>query len=325
MLGAFSALAELADLAEAIPEQSEQLDEPEPSRKRQKSTSHGDASAGPSTRSSSEQRRSVDKTDGPSTSASHMASIVSHGQNPLESQCQQWSQQLQQQRVSWSQRCDHILKEGGVKVSELDSATAEAEQYLWGDNDTEAVKAVAEQLLDAKAWVAKVYAFTKNKPTLQALKPIIQRDPAPCNMPAFTKLMEAFHQAGAWLVRAAEPLDDKPTELRVLETLCSEASRIPINISEAKGLRETMNAARKLAESLRNLLPTNREAGRVRRKGEEPVDVESLRAMKVPFPVLVVCVSYDCACLCCWMSHLRTYIAALVGQACCACKSVGMF
>ncbi len=42
-----------------------------------------------------------------------------------------------------------------------------------------------------------------------------------------------------------------------------------------------MNAARKLAESLRNLLPTNREAGRVRRKGEEPVDIESLRAMKV--------------------------------------------
>lgn len=42
-----------------------------------------------------------------------------------------------------------------------------------------------------------------------------------------------------------------------------------------------MNAARKLAESLRNLLPTNREAGRVRRKGEEPVDIESLRAIKV--------------------------------------------
>ncbi len=57
--------------------------------------------------------------------------------------------------------------------------------------------------------------------------------------------------------------------------------RIPINLPEAKGLRETMNAARKLAESLRNLLPTNREAGRVRRKGEEPVDIESLRAMKV--------------------------------------------
>ncbi len=57
--------------------------------------------------------------------------------------------------------------------------------------------------------------------------------------------------------------------------------RIPINLPEAKGLRETMSAARKLAESLRNLLPTNREAGRVRRKGEEPVDIELLRAMKV--------------------------------------------
>lgn len=42
-----------------------------------------------------------------------------------------------------------------------------------------------------------------------------------------------------------------------------------------------MNAARKLAENLRTLLPTNREAGRVRRKGEEPVDIELLRATKV--------------------------------------------
>ena len=57
--------------------------------------------------------------------------------------------------------------------------------------------------------------------------------------------------------------------------------RIPINLPEAKGLRETMNAARKLAENLRTLLPTNREAGRVRRKGEEPVDIELLRATKV--------------------------------------------
>ena len=199
----------------------------------------------------------------------------------LERQFHQWSQQLQKQRVSWFQRSEYILKQGGVKVSELDSATAEAEQYLWGDNDTESVQALADQLLDAKAWVSKVYAFTKNKPTLQALKPIIDRTPSPCNMPAFSKLKEAYHQAGVWLARAADPLSDKITELRAVETLCSEVSRIPINLPEAKGLRETMNAARKLADSLRNLLPTNREAGRVRRKGEEPVDIEALRAMKV--------------------------------------------
>ncbi len=78
-----------------------------------------------------------------------------------------------------------------------------------------------------------------------------------------------------------------------------QSCRIPINLPEAKGLRETMNAARKLAESLRNLLPTNREAGRVRRKGEEPVDIESLRAMKVSvcamketFTIVIVVLSY---------------------------------
>lgn len=300
VLDAFSALAELADLAEANPEQSEQSNDLEPSKKRHKSSSIADrASEAPSSRD----LHSADKADGAGTSASHMASLMSESQSlsdKLERQCQQWSQQLQQQRASWSLRCDHILTQGGVKVSELDSATAESEQYLWGDNDTASVKSIAAQLLDAKAWVARVYAFTKNKPTLEALKPIIQREPAPCSMPAFTKLREAFQQAEAWLVRAAEPLADKPTELKVLETLCSEASRIPINLPEAKGLRETMNAARKLAESLRNLLPTNREAGRVRRKGEEPVDIESLRAMKAQVLALHVT-----------MPELTTLVAAL--------------
>lgn len=42
-----------------------------------------------------------------------------------------------------------------------------------------------------------------------------------------------------------------------------------------------MNAARKLAEALRGVLPTSREAGRVRKKGEEPADVQALQAMKV--------------------------------------------
>ena len=60
-----------------------------------------------------------------------------------------------------------------------------------------------------------------------------------------------------------------------------QASRIPLNIPESKELRQNVTVARKLAEQLRNLLPTNREAGRVRRKGEEPVELEALRAIKV--------------------------------------------
>lgn len=280
-LDAFSALAELADLAEANPEPSE---EPESDRKRRRSCSHEDTNGSPPAHPVSHPPSSASEADGAGSSAAHSAAAMTKSGGPadqLERQSQHWSQQLQKQRVSWFQRSEFILKQGGVKPSELDNATAEAEQYLWGEDSTESVQAVADQLLDAKGWVSKVYAFTKNKPTLQALKPIIDRTPPPCNMPAFVKLKEAFQQAEAWLVRAADPLSDKITELRAVEALCSEASRIPINLPEAKGLRETMNAARKLADSLRNLLPTNREAGRVRRKGEQPVDVEALRSMKV--------------------------------------------
>lgn len=287
-LDAFSALAELADLAEANPEQSEeQSEEPdEPDKKRRRSHSRDRASADPLRQSSPHPPPSAGKgkAAGPGPSPAHSAAPMTQSASAaqqLERQSQQWSQQLQKQRVSWFERSNHILTQGGVKVSELESATAEAEQYLWGDDDIESVQAVADQLLDAKAWVSKVYAFTKHKPTLQALKPIVDRTPSPCSMPAFSKLKEAYQQAGAWLVRAADPLSDKTTELRAVETLCSEASRISVNLPEAKGLRETMHAARKLADSLRNLLPTNREAGRVRRKGEEPVNIEALRAMKV--------------------------------------------
>ena len=90
VLDAFSALAELADLAEAHPEQSEQSNDPEPSKKRHKSSSIADrASEAPSSRD----RHSADKADGPGTSASHMASLMSESQSlsdELERQCQQW-------------------------------------------------------------------------------------------------------------------------------------------------------------------------------------------------------------------------------------------
>ena len=68
--------------------------------------------------------------------------------------------------------------------------------------------------------VWQVYGCAKNKPTLQALQPLMERSPAPCSMPAFSKLKEAYQQAQAWLARAAEPLAGTITELRVLEGLC---------------------------------------------------------------------------------------------------------
>ena len=83
-------------------------------------------------------------------------------------------------------------------------------------------------LTHAASALLQVYACTKNKPTLQILKPLMERSPAPCSMPAFSKLKEAYQQAQAWLARATEPLAGTVTELRVLEALCSDASRIAV-------------------------------------------------------------------------------------------------
>lgn len=104
-------------------------------------------------------------------------------------------------------------------MSEVDALLAESEQFLWGSTDIETVQALAEQLASAKAWVSRVYACTKNKPTLQALQPIVERDPAPCSMPAFTKLKDAYQQAKAWLARAAEPLAGNLIELKVMHVV----------------------------------------------------------------------------------------------------------
>ena len=106
-------------------------------------------------------------------------------------------------------------------MSELDALLVESEQYLWGSTSVVTIQGLAEQLASTKAWVSKVYAFSKNKPTLQALQPIVERDPAPCSMPAFTKLREAFQQGQAWLARAAEPLAGSLTELKVPNLVCS--------------------------------------------------------------------------------------------------------
>ena len=72
--------------------------------------------------------------------------------------------------------------------------------------------------------MSAVQAAARNKPTRQIAKPLIERDPPPCTMPAFTKLQDAYHQTEAWLVRAADPISGKVTELKTLETLCSEVS-----------------------------------------------------------------------------------------------------
>ena len=76
--------------------------------------------------------------------------------DPLEAASKAWLQELQQQRDRWQERCTGLLQNGGAKVSELDALAAEAEQYLWGSGDMEALQALSDQLADAKSWVSKV-------------------------------------------------------------------------------------------------------------------------------------------------------------------------
>ena len=76
--------------------------------------------------------------------------------DPLEAATKAWLQELQQQRDRWQERCTDLLQHGGAKVSELDALAAEAEQYLWGSGDMEALQALSDQLADAKSWVSKV-------------------------------------------------------------------------------------------------------------------------------------------------------------------------
>ena len=42
-----------------------------------------------------------------------------------------------------------------------------------------------------------------------------------------------------------------------------------------------MNTARRLAEQIRAVLPVSRDVGRVRRKGDEPADIDTLQSLQV--------------------------------------------
>ena len=94
-LDGFSALAELAELAETNPDPPTEA-EHGPKRQRVNADSG-------TTQESSDRSTRVHQTP-------------SKAPDPLEAACQDWLQQLQQQEEKWQQRCEHLLKHGGAKV-----------------------------------------------------------------------------------------------------------------------------------------------------------------------------------------------------------------
>lgn len=94
-LDGFSALAELAELAETNPDPPTEAE-------------HG----------SKRQRVNVDNGTAQESSdrSTKLHQTPSKAPDPLEAACQDWLQQLQQQQEKWQQRCQHLLKHGGAKV-----------------------------------------------------------------------------------------------------------------------------------------------------------------------------------------------------------------
>lgn len=84
--------------------------------------------------------------------------------------------------------------------------------------------------------LGQVTALLKSKGAMSALQPVVAWDPAPVYVSGYTKLREGYGAAAAWLRKAGEVLDDSEgsVQLKTLESLVSEASRIPVSLPDAK-------------------------------------------------------------------------------------------
>ncbi len=82
---------------------------------------------------------------------------------------------------------------------------------------------------------AQVTALLKNKGSMKQLEPVVAWDPAPVYVSGYTKLREGYTAAQGWVAKAAEVLaSEGPCHLKTLESLVSEASRIPVSLPDAK-------------------------------------------------------------------------------------------
>ena len=80
-------------------------------------------------------------------------------------------------------------------------------------------------------------ALLKAKGSMAQLEPVVAWDPAPVYVSGYTKLREGYAAAQVWQVKAAEVLQEPQgahVHLKALESLVSEASRIPVSLPAAK-------------------------------------------------------------------------------------------
>lgn len=80
---------------------------------------------------------------------------------------------------------------------------------------------------------------------MAALEPVVAWDPAPVYVSGYTKLREGYAAAQGWIAKAAEVLaSEGPCHLKTLESLVSEASRIPISLPDAKVVQRSRRSCK---------------------------------------------------------------------------------
>lgn len=85
------------------------------------------------------------------------------------------------------------------------------------------------------AVLVQVASLLKGRPTLEALAPVLEWDPAPVGLPGWQRLKDGAQAGWAWRERARPLLDPcAPAELAAVEALALEASRLPVHLPEAK-------------------------------------------------------------------------------------------
>ena len=69
---------------------------------------------------------------------------------------------------------------------------------------------------------------------VQVLEPLVTRQPLPCDIPGYTKLLEAHASGKQWLAQAAPSLAEEGTvDLSCLEKLCEDASSVSAALPQA--------------------------------------------------------------------------------------------